>query len=86
MSIATRGHSAALPVLEGEHLFLCGHLHHSADYCVTGFAHLRVMSAPTLTSTRERGEPPGFRLITVSASISSALWRWSGDDYAPIAS
>lgn len=81
MSITTRGLSAALPVLKGEHLFLCGHLHHSADYSVTGFAHLRIMTAPTLTSTRERGEPPGFRVITISSSVTATAWRWSGDNY-----
>jgi len=84
MPIATRGRSAALSVLEGEHLFLCGHLHHSADYLVSGFAHLRVMTAPTLASTRERGEPPGFRLITISRSVTATTWRWSGGDYAPV--
>lgn len=84
MPIATRGLSAALAPLKGEHLFLCGHLHHSADYHVTGFAHLRVMTAPTLTSTRERGEPPGFRLITISSSMTTTIWRWSGDAYAPV--
>ena len=80
MPIATRGLSAALPLLKGEHVFLCGHLHHSADYPVTGFAHLRVMTTPTLTSTRERGEPPGFRLITISSSMTATIW--SGDEYA----
>lgn len=84
MSIATRGLSAALPMLRGEHLFLCGHLHHSADYRVTGFAHLRVITAPTLTSPRERGEPPGFGLIKFSSPMRATTWRWSGDEYAPV--
>lgn len=83
MPIATRGLSAALAQLKGEHLFLCGHLHHSADYRVTGFAHLRVMTAPTLTSTRERGEPPGFRLITLASIPTQETWRWRGDEYEP---
>lgn len=83
MPIATRGLATALPLLKGEHLFFCGHLHHSANYSVIGFPHLRVMTAPTLTSVRERGEPPGFRAITFSESVTETTWRWRGDEYEP---
>ncbi len=84
MPIATQGVCGALSVLKGEHLFLCGHLHYGADYRVTSFAHLRVITAPTLTSTRERGEAPGFRVIIVSSPITATTWRWSGAEYAPV--
>ncbi len=83
MPITTRGLARALPLLKGEHLFLCGHLHHGANYVVIGFPNLRVMTAPTLTSMRERGEPPGFRVIEFAESMTDMIWRWSGEVYAP---
>ncbi|PZO49890.1 MAG: hypothetical protein DCF16_13865 [Alphaproteobacteria bacterium] len=82
MNLSTRGLARALPLLE--HLFLCGHLHHAGDFAVDGFSQLRVITAPTLNSTRERGEGPGFRLIALPA-LHMVTWRWTGDDYAPAA-
>lgn len=82
MPITTRGLTRALPLLKGQHLFLCGHLHHGADYGVIGFPNLRVMTAPTLTSTRERGEPPGFRVMHFAETMTGLIWRWNGEAYA----
>lgn len=85
MALSTRGLGRTLPLLGGTHLFLCGHLHHAADFVVDGFPHLRVMTAPTLTSKRERGEAPGFRVIAFKDFLTVTTWRWTGDGYAPAA-
>lgn len=85
MALSTRGLGRTLPLFGGAHLFLCGHLHHAADFVVDGFPHLRVMTAPTLTSKRERGEAPGFRVITFEDSLTVTTWRWTSDEYAPAA-
>lgn len=85
MAISTRGAVRALTLLRGQHVILCGHLHHAADFAVEGLPHLRVMTAPTLASKRERGEAPGFRVIEFSQSLTVADWRWRGDEYSPAA-
>lgn len=84
MAIATRGLGRTLPLLAGEHLFLCGHLHYGAAYAVTGYPHLKVMTAPTLTSRRERGEAPGFNILHFAAGVQINTWRWTGHDYEPV--
>jgi len=83
IAISTRGLERALPHLTGEHVFLCGHLHHAADFAVGGLPHLRVITAPTLTSKRERGEAPGFRVMEFSQSLTVTTWRWRGNEYSP---
>ncbi len=85
MAISTTGVARALPLLVGQHVFLCGHLHHAADFAVEGRPHLRVMTAPTLTSKRERGEAPGFRVIELVQFLKVTTWRWRGDRYSPSA-
>lgn len=82
MAVSTRGLARALPLLDGAHLFLCGHLHQAGDFSVDCLPHLRVVTAPTLASKRERGEASGFQVMRLPES-RIVTWHWAGDDYAP---
>lgn len=46
--------------------------------------HLVVSQAPSICTTRLKGEPNGFHLITLTAGeIEIELWRWNLDDFLP---
>lgn len=82
MNVTTLGAEAALSRLDQEHILLCGHLHASADFIAFGRPHLRVSTAPTLASARERGQAPGFRVSRFGATHLTEEWAWTGDRYA----
>jgi 3',5'-cyclic AMP phosphodiesterase CpdA len=83
LPVETRGAEAALSLLSDRYLFLCGHLHSSADFLAFGRPHLEVSTAPTLASSRERGQGPGFRVRRFDATQRTEDWLWDGSRYTP---
>lgn len=83
LRIHTLGAERALAQLSGTHLFLCGHLHRSAEFPAFGQEHLMVSTAPTLASARERGQDPGFRAMRFGAQRETQDWLWRDGHYAP---
>lgn len=81
--VKTLGAEQALSLLVGHHVLLCGHLHRSADYLAFGRAHLEVSTAPTLASSRERGQPPGFRVMRFGQGRETQDWLWRDGRYTP---
>jgi hypothetical protein len=69
-------------------LLLGGHFHQSR-ICLfpasdENSRQLVVSQAPSICSTRLKGEPNGFHLLTLSReSISIELWRWHCDAFQP---
>lgn len=69
-------------------LLLAGHFHQS-KICLfpTGDEAARnvvVSQAPSICSTRLKGEPNGFHLLTLSRDeIEIELWRWRSDAFLP---
>lgn len=72
-------------------LLLAGHFHQS-KFCLfpetsaaeTESRKLVVSQAPSVCSTRLKGEPNGFHLITLEKdNIEIELWRWNTDAFLP---
>lgn len=93
----TRALVSPMPLVEGFFeasridLLLAGHFHQSR-ICLfpetpdtAGDSHSLVVSqAPSICSTRLKGEPNGFHLITLEKdSIEIELWRWETDTFHP---
>ncbi len=69
-------------------LILAGHFHQSRIALfpedVSEKRNLVVSQAPSICSTRLKGEPNGFHLITLAKSeIMVELWRWQSDRFLP---
>ena len=69
-------------------LILAGHFHQSRiglfPESSTEKRKLVVSQAPSICSTRLKGEPNGFHLITLSPNeIEIELWRWNSDKFLP---
>ncbi|MES2474918.1 MAG: metallophosphoesterase [Verrucomicrobiota bacterium] len=70
-------------------LLLAGHLHQSKvclfpDADESAAHRLVVSQAPSICSTRLKGEPNGFHWIELeSKSIGIERWRWQGDRFHP---
>jgi len=69
-------------------LLLAGHFHQS-KICLypeeaDSARQIVVSQAPSICSTRLKGEPNGFHLINLSQDqIGIELWRWHGDRFQP---
>lgn len=69
-------------------LILAGHFHQSRVGLFpenpTENRKLVVSQAPSICSTRLKGEPNGFHLLTLSRDeIEIELWRWQSDQFLP---
>ena len=69
-------------------LILAGHFHQSRIALFpenpTENGNIVVSQAPSICSTRLKGEPNGFHLLTLSKDeISIELWRWHSDRFLP---
>ena len=69
-------------------LILAGHFHQSRTGLFpetsSGERNLVVSQAPSICSTRLKGEPNGFHLLTLSRNeIEIELWRWQSDQFLP---
>ncbi len=72
----------------GIDLILAGHFHQSRialfPETLSDARKLVVSQAPSICSTRLKGEPNGFHLLTLSRdAIEIELWRWQSDQFLP---
>ncbi len=71
----------------GIDLILAGHFHQSS-ICLfpadDASRHIVVSQAPSICSTRLKGEPNGFHVLTLDRdTIAIELWRWHSDRFLP---
>ena len=63
-------------------IVLCGHVH--GYFVMTAPTGVRIVAAPSLASSRERGAGAGFVLLNVTdAAVSTQRWRHDGASFAP---
>lgn len=65
-------------------LLLCGHVHAAFDFPAHTLEGLRVMTVPSLASSRERGFGAGFGVIHLSTDdliITRAIWRYEAGHF-----
>ncbi|MFN9937627.1 MAG: metallophosphoesterase family protein [Hyphomonadaceae bacterium] len=68
-------------------LLLCGHVHAAFDFPASVLAGVRVMTVPSLASSRERGFGSGFGVLRVGVGhpiISRDLWRYQEGSFKEV--
>jgi len=69
-------------------LLLCGHVHAAFDFASGALGGVRVMTAPSLASSRQRGYGSGFSVIRLRAdppSMTRTLWRFDSGTFSEVA-
>lgn len=68
-------------------LLLCGHVHAAFDFPAPVLAGVRVMTVPSLASSRERGFGSGFGVLRFGAdnsTIARSIWRYQDGSFKEV--
>lgn len=68
-------------------LLLCGHVHAAFDFPAPVLAGVRVMTVPSLASSRERGFGSGFGVLRFGAdnsTIARSIWRYHDGSFKEV--
>lgn len=68
-------------------LLLCGHMHAAFDFPCPVLAGVRVMTVPSLASSRERGFGSGFGVLRFGAdnpTIARSIWRYQKGSFKEV--
>lgn len=68
-------------------LLLCGHVHAAFDFPAPVLAGVRVMTVPSLASSRERGFGSGFGVVNFAAdnrTIARTIWRYQEGSFKEV--